>query len=159
VYADGRCSRLCAGCSDRLVETTIEREAELNRPSSWFAMALPLIFLYVSCGWMVLWWLVDMALIWANTDRIVLRTYGCLLLLAALAVIALVIGCPIGLFLRRSGFPGRTHWLASTAVVLLACAAGEYLYVTTLIYRQTGSIDLNLAALVVIPLVTGYQPI
>lgn len=158
VYADGRCSRLCADCRERVVDEKIQREVELNRPNAWFAMALPLVFVYVAFAWMLLWWLVDMMLIWAKTDKVVLGRLGFLAVFAVLAAVAAAIGYPIGIFLRRSGIPGRTHWTTSLAAVLIACAAGEWLYVATLIYRLTGLFDLLLAGRVTAAVFTSYHP-
>jgi hypothetical protein len=98
VYANGRCSRLCVNCCGRIVEESIQREAERDRPSFWFAMALPLIFLYVSCGWMMLWWLVDAILAWDRSDTIVIGRFELLMVLALLWTIAVVMGYPIGIF-------------------------------------------------------------
>ncbi len=49
VYSDGHCSRLCVNCRARIVVDRSQREAELNRPSVLFALALPLLFLSVAC--------------------------------------------------------------------------------------------------------------
>jgi hypothetical protein len=158
VYSDGRCSRLCGNCRERIVDEHVDQEAELTRPSFWFAMALPLMFVYVSAAWMMLWWLVDMILIWTKTDQIVLRTVDFLGIFVVLAAVAAVIGYPIGVFLRRSWIPGRTHWFVSSVTVLVACAAGEWLYVATLVYRQTGLIDLPLAAELLVPILRTHHP-
>jgi hypothetical protein len=158
VYSDGRCTRLCANCRDRVVDEHVQQEAKLNHPSIWFALSLPLMFLYVSCAWMLLWWLVDMGFIWTRTDTIKLGRYEMMLIFVVLAAIAGAIGYPIGVFLRRSGIPGRTHWLARSAVVLVACAVGEWLYVATVLYRLFGLIDLVVAARMSVPYFTGYHP-
>jgi hypothetical protein len=157
-YSDGRCSRLCANCRDRIVAEQLHQEAELNRPSLLFAMALPVMFVYVAGAWTVLWLLVDTVLTWLKMDWIVLRIFDVILLLPLLAVIALLIGYPIGVFLRRSGLPGRGHWFASTATVVAACVAGEWLYLTAVIYRQTGLIEPMLAARLFMPLLSDYHP-
>jgi hypothetical protein len=152
VYGEGRCSRLCADCRDGVVIEQVKREFEMNRPQSWYGFAFPLIFLYVSCCWALLWWLVDTILFWSNTNVITFQfRVDYLLSFAALVVIACAIGCPIGVFLRKSGFPGQTQWQVSAAVVLLSGGVGEWLYVATLVYRHTGTIDLALAAEQILP--------
>jgi hypothetical protein len=158
VYSDGRCSRLCANCRDRVVDEKIQREEELNRPTVGFAAALPLLFLYVGCAWMLLWWLVDMMLIWGKTDKVVLGRLELLGVVAVLTAVAAGTGYPIGIVLRRSGIPGRTHWIMVAAAVLIACGVGEWLYVATLVYRHTGVIDLLLAAQVTADVFTSYHP-
>ncbi len=156
VYAHRECNRFCAHCRGRIPVAHAEREAELNRPSLWFAVALPLVFLYVSCTWMVLWLLIDMNL--PKAGVIFLNHLDFYLILPLLAAVAGLIGYPIGVFLRRSGMPGRTSWLASSAAVLATCAAGEWLYVATVLHRQGGVLDFTLAARLVVPFCANYHP-
>jgi hypothetical protein len=157
-YADGRCSRLCLYCRDRVTDEHSQKEAALNRPSVWHALALPLLFLYVSGAWMLFWWLVDLLLIWTNTDRIFIGRLESLVFFAVLIAVGAGIGYPIGVFLRRSGLPGRSHWIASAVVVVAACGFGEWLYVITLIHRNLGLIDPMLAARLFGPILRDVHP-
>ena len=158
LYSDDRCSRLCGGCRERIVAEVMQREAELNRPSSWFAIGLPLIFLYVSVGWMLLWWFVDQLFIWTNSDQVSIGLYEGVAVLAVLWAIAGAMGYPIGVFLRRSGVPASSHWLPSAVVVILACVAGEWLYVTTVVHREVKLLDPVLAGRLLLPMAQGYHP-
>jgi hypothetical protein len=157
VYADGRCSRLCASCRGGIAESHLRHAAKQNRLRPWFALALSLTILYVSCGWMALWWLMDAFLAWRHNDEVALGVYDFWIVFALLAAIAGAIGYPLGAFLSRSGVTNGSNLLVSSAVVLLACGIGEWLYVGALIYRQTGIFDPLLAARMVAPLFLKYQ--
>jgi hypothetical protein len=157
VYGDGRCTRLCHDCRLRIEDEHLQRVEELNRPSFWFALGVPLVFLYVALGWATLWWLVDTILLWNHADAILLGGKEILLLLALLAALAVVMGFPIGIFLHRAGIESNAHTIAGSVIVLLACVTGEWWYTATVLYRHIHHVDLGLAAEALVPVFQNNQ--
>ena len=146
VYGNGSLTRLCAGCREQVVEDTIQRQAELDRPSLMFFLALPLLCLYVSLGWTILWWLVDVCMEANNANVIFIDNYSLMLIGALICVTGAVLGYPIGRVMARSGTASRFRAVISTLVVFFACGIGEWFYLTLTIYRRTGIVDFVYAA-------------
>lgn len=151
VYGNGSVTRLCAGCREQVVEDTIQHQAELDRPSFMFVLALPFLCLYVSLGWTILWWLVDVCMEANNANVIFIDPYSLLLIGAFICGTGAVLGYPIGRVLARSGAASRTRDVMSILVVFFACGIGEWFYLTITIYRRTGIVDFEFAAEVLGP--------
>jgi len=146
VYGNGQCTRLCAGCREQVVEDTIQRQAALDRPSFVFMLALPLLCLYVSLGWTILWWLVYVCMQANNANVILIDRFSLLLIGALLCGIGAGLGYPIGIILRRSGAASRAHAVIGTLVVFLACGIGEWFFAALLLYLHTGILSLEFAS-------------
>lgn len=160
LYAEGRCSRLCPRCAENLLQQSKQAEQRLNKASIWHLLGSPLACLYVSGIWLVAWLSLDALLRHWKTDTLVIPTdeLGVLILAAVLGGIGFGAGYPLGVLLRRSG---AVHWAPgclSLSTVLLACVAGEFLFISLLVCRQAGVVDLSFAMHVFVPFVAGYHP-
>ncbi len=155
VYADGRCSRLCAECRSQLDAEISERDQKLNGFNFAFALTLPVMSVYVSVVWSLLWVGLDTVRMSRQSDVLVVHPMEAFLVLGILAAIA---GYPVGVFARRLGLAGFAKWTVSAVVVLVSCAIGEWLYVIWSIDNQTGVLDPLLAARAIVDFVAGYQP-
>jgi hypothetical protein len=159
LFAEGSCSRLCPECARDLFQKREDAEQQLNSPSVMHAFGLPLAFLYVSGGWLILWFLIDVLLTWWNTDTIVIPGgEGFVVLAAVLGAVGFGLGYPIGAFLRRSGVAHVSPLAVSLSTVIAACVVGEMLLICAIVFRQTGVLDVAMATQQFIPFVKSYQP-
>ena len=154
-YSGSRCTRLCDKCRVQVLVEKHRAEEQFNRPNTWFALGLLPVFLFVSVSWALGWFLLDV-LLEEQPVVILIGSWTILVALFALVVIALVLGYPTGLFLRRAGLPERFARWSSTATVILACLVGEWFYVALLFMRQLHTFNLILAAEAFLPVVQNY---
>jgi hypothetical protein len=158
VYADRRCSRLCIACRHQVEENAADRQADVDRPSVLFAAGMPAVFLGVSALWAAVWFGIDLVMIARGTNQLWVAYYDLLLILAFLAVVAAVLGYPLGVFLRRSGLARRKPVAIAIAATVAACLFGEWLFVNAIIVHQFGVVDPIAATRFFVPYVTGYSP-
>lgn len=157
VFAEGTCTRICAVCVEKRVEEHAKIEEELNQPSSFYAVCLPLAFLYVAGGWLLFWALIDMFLRWKDTNELVIPGgVGLLVFAGFLGAIGFGLGYPLGLFLRKSGLARRAPLVVSLPAIVVSCVAGEIFYIAVVIFRDFGVFDLLAAVRVLVPFVLGY---
>lgn len=156
VHAEGRCSRLCPACAERLVTHRQESERALNQPTVFHAFSLPLVFLYAAGGWLVFWFLIDLLLEWWQPDEIALPDVLLGLLILLLGGIGLALGYPLGACVRRSGVIFRSPVAATLLTVIPAALVGELLFITASVFWRAGFLDVVLAAQLFIPFVTSY---
>lgn len=157
VFAEGTCTRICHACVEERIEEHAKIEEELNKPSSFFAVCLPLAFLYVAGGWLLFWALIDMFLRWKDTNELVVPGgVGLLIFAAILGAIGFGLGYPLGLFLRKSGLARRSPLVVSLPAIVVSCVAGEILYIAVIIFRDFRVFDILAAARLLVPFVQGY---
>ena len=155
VYADGRCSRLCAECRGQLDADISESDRQLNGFNFTFALTLPLMAVYVSILWSFLWVLLDIGRERRQSDVLLVHPMEAILVLGGLAVAA---GYPVGIFARRLGLAGNARWVVSAVIVLVSCALGEWLYVVWSLDNETGVLAPLVAANILVDVVIHYQP-
>jgi hypothetical protein len=157
LFVDGRCSRRCTKCIEGAFEEQEQAQEALDSASLLHVLGLPLAFLYVAAGWLLFWFLIDAILAWRNADAIVIPgAFGVLIAGVILGAVGFGLGYPLGIFLRRSGLVSRSPLMVSLPAILLACVAGEILYITVLVFRQVGVFDLTVAVRLFVPFVKSY---
>ena len=157
VFSEGRASRLCPACAERIVAAKNQAEHQLNRPTVWHALGLPVAFLAVAAGWLLFWFCVDLMVSSWKQEEIVVNDLVIAVLIALLGGVGFGLGLPLGLFLRRSGVTTRAPVVTSIAAVLPACMAGELLFIAAAVFWQAGVFDLVLAMQIFVPFVASYH--
>lgn len=145
VHIEGRTSRLCPACVERLFAEREQAERELNRMSTKHMLGLPLVFLLVAGGWGLFWLLVDLVLSWLKVNVIILDKFTIMLFLGILGVFGYSLGVPLGTFLRRSGMVSMFPAFISVVALLMVAVVGEYFYINAYMFRTAKVIDLGLA--------------
>ncbi len=156
VHIEGRTSRLCPACVERLYAEREQAERELNRVSIKHVLGLPLVFLLAAGGWAMFWGVVDLLLLWLKVNVIFLDKFTIMVFLTILGVFGYSLGVPLGPFLRRSGLLNRFPMFAGIAVLLLVALVGELFYITTYMFRTMGVVDLGLAFQSLLPFIGSY---
>jgi hypothetical protein len=156
VFAEGRCSRLCASCLTQLVNQRDAAEHALNKPTLRHTLGLLPAFLGAALGWVLLWTAIDLLLDWWRPDKIELPYVIIGLLMLVLGGVGCCLGYPLGLFLRRSGVPIRSPVALSLTTVVPAGLLGEFLFVVLFLFRKAGVFDLSVAIRFFVPFVTSY---
>lgn len=156
VHIEGRTSRLCPACLERLFAEREQEERELNRMSLKHVFGLPLVVLLAASGWGTFWLVVDLVLLWLKVQVIVLDKFTIMLFLAILGVFGFSLGVPLGKFLWRSGLVNVFPTFISIAALLMVAVVGEYFYINTYIFRTAGVLDIGLALQWLPELIWGY---
>jgi hypothetical protein len=157
MYLEDRPTRLCSACLDgaRLEKQHIE--LDLNRATIGGFFGLPAVFASVAAAWALLWTAIDWLLEFFRIRVIWIDKFtGTLILLSAFGV-GRLLGGPLGAALKRSGVVRLSPAFLSLVFVVGAAVCGEIVYVTILMFRFLGVIDVNAALQVFQGVVQQYS--
>lgn len=145
VHHLGRTSRACPVCFQQRLEYHASLLEEQQRPRRNAWMSVPMLCVYVALGWTVIWVLADVLLDWFHVQVIDLNKFTSMVFFVAAFAIGAALGMPLGSTLKKTWLVRKSPRWIGGAVVAAAVALGEVLYMTWLIFRAAGILDLTLA--------------
>ena len=145
VHHLGRTSRACPTCFSQRLEQHAQEHAERLQPRRNAWMSVPMLCFYVAIGWVVIWAIADALLDWFHVQVIDLNKFTSMVLFVAALAIGGALGTPLGSTLKKTGLVRKSPRWIGGLVVVAAVALGEVLYLTWLIFRAAGVVDLTFA--------------
>jgi hypothetical protein len=157
MYVEDRPTRLCPACLAGAILEKEHLEQDLNRATIGGFFGLPAVFTSVAAGWALLWTVVDWLLEFFRVRVIWLDTVSVGIMLLAVIGLGVLLGGPLGNALRRSGVARVSPVFLSLVFGIGAVVCGEIVYVTILVFRVAGVVDVNAALQVFQAVVQQYS--
>jgi hypothetical protein len=157
MYLEDRPTRLCPACLEGARLEKKHLEQQLNRGTVGGFFGLPAVVASVAAGWAILWTAVDWLLEFFRIGVIWIDKFSVIMILFAVLGFGVALGMPLGNALKRSGLARWSPLFMSLVFGLGAAVLGELVYVTILVFRAAGVVDVNTAVQIFQGVVQQYS--
>jgi hypothetical protein len=157
MYLEDRPTRLCPVCLEGARLEKQHLEQQLNRGTVGGFFGLPAVLASVAAGWALLWTAIDWLLEHFRIRVIWIDKFSVVMIFLAVLGFGVALGMPLGNALKRSGLARLSPLFMSLVFGLGAAVLGELVYVTILVFRAAGVVDVNAAVQIFQGVVQQYS--
>jgi len=139
-YSENKVNKICETCSDLVEQQRLEKERRLSRLKYIYSIFIPVGIIIFALGWVFFWFIHDMYFVLSGTNSIDLTDIA---LVGISFLAAVIMSWPVGFVLKKLYiWKHALLVIISSSLVLIGFLLGEIIYLSILIYKEFGIINI-----------------